>query len=400
MKQLCIYIIVLFFIVTALGADPVEEEPLNPLHAEIMSQGGSYTAIANGYNSLFTNPAGFSQETDGNMSLLATNIWIHSRPDQLLASIQGLSGGGSEEDIASILAEQFTGNGFGIGGSTGIAFVGGNVGLGLTFTMDSFFSGKTFPLGQSGYMLSEISLIGGYALPLDLGPLRLSIGGDVRPFVRVHSQIDDATDLIASVLGVDTGSDPSDNYLNNIDALNGFGIAFDAGLLAEIGPFTAGLSARDITGTNISYAQHSLQAVLDTLPQFGLPDTSDPSYQPVEQQYVIPMSFTTGLAFHPDLGGFSNFIDPMVHAQLDDPFLLLSGEINASIWTKLHLGAQVELFNFWKLWGGLNQGYVTLGTGMHLLFLDLKAGVFTRELGRYPGDKPSSGLAVELAIRF
>ncbi len=390
-------------IITVLGFSQVtvEEQPLTPLHAEIMAQGGSYTAIAQGYNSLFTNPAGFSRESEGgSLSLLAANVWMHARPDMLLASLQAFNGSGGEEQIASILSDQFTENGFGIGASSGIAYVGGNFGIGLSFVFDSFFSGRTFPLGQSGYLLSELSIIAGYALPLELGPLSLSIGADVRPFMRIHSRVDDATDLIATVLGVDTGTTVSDNVFANINALNGSGIAFDAGIIAEIGPLAAGFTVRDIGNTSISYAEHSLQAVLDTLPQLGLPDTGDPTYVSVDGNYIVPMSFTFGLAFHPDFGDFADILDPMVHAEIKDPLILIGGTSDASLWTKLHIGSQIKLFGFWNLWAGLNQGYVTFGTGLDLLFLDISAGIFTRELGRYPGDKPSSGASLEVAVRF
>jgi hypothetical protein len=402
MKRILL-VVSLITVISVLGFSQVtvEEQPLVPFHAEIMAQGGSYTAIAQGYNALFTNPAGFSRESEGgSLSLLAANVWIHARPDMLLTSLQDFDGSGGEQEIAAILADQFTENGFGIGASSGIAYVGGNFGIGLSFVFDSFFSGRTFPLGQSGYMRSELSIIAGYALPLELGPLSVSIGADVRPFMRIHSMIDDATDLIATVLGVDTGAAVSDNVFDTINALNGSGIAFDAGLIAEIGPFAAGLTVRDIGNTAISYAQHSLQAVLDTLPQLGLPDTGHPTYAAVDGNYIVPMSFTFGLAFHPDFGDFAGILDPMVHAEIKDPFTLIGGTSGTSLWTKLHVGSQIKLFGFWNLWAGLNQGYVTFGTGLDLLFLDISAGIFTRELGKYPGDRPSSGASFEFAIRF
>jgi hypothetical protein len=50
--------------------------------------------------------------------------------------------------------------------------------------------------------------------------------------------------------------------------------------------------------------------------------------------------------------------------------------------------------------GGFNQGCLTLGVGAKLLFLDLNAAFFTREMGKYIGDRPNSGMSLEAAIRF
>jgi hypothetical protein len=71
-----------------------------------------------------------------------------------------------------------------------------------------------------------------------------------------------------------------------------------------------------------------------------------------------------------------------------------------TIWTELHAGAEVKVLKFMKLRAGINQGYITMGAGMKLLFLDLNVSYFGREMSEWPGIDPSQGVAVEAAIRF
>jgi hypothetical protein len=66
----------------------------------------------------------------------------------------------------------------------------------------------------------------------------------------------------------------------------------------------------------------------------------------------------------------------------------------------VHVGAEARLFRFLTLWTGLNQGYLTLGGGLHLFVVDLNFALFTREMGEYLGDRPSSGMSLELAFRL
>jgi len=65
-----------------------------------------------------------------------------------------------------------------------------------------------------------------------------------------------------------------------------------------------------------------------------------------------------------------------------------------------HMGAEVQFLRILSLRAGLNRGWVSVGCGLDLLFLDLDAAVFTEELGELPGDLPRSGFSFSAAIRF
>jgi hypothetical protein len=110
------------------------------------------------------------------------------------------------------------------------------------------------------------------------------------------------------------------------------------------------------------------------------------------------MSAHLGVSFHPTLGGLSRIIDPVVHAEYALPFV--PAEVAPSFWSSIHAGAEVTLFSLLKLRAGLNQGYMTAGAGLHLLFLDANVAYFGRELGAFAGAKQSQGITAEVAIRF
>jgi len=101
---------------------------------------------------------------------------------------------------------------------------------------------------------------------------------------------------------------------------------------------------------------------------------------------------------HPDMGTFNNVLDPSINVDLHDVIGALAGQ--KSIWTLLHIGAELKFLSFLTLRGGLDEGYLTAGLGVKLAFLDLNVAVFTQELGQYVGDTPNSGATLSLAIRW
>jgi hypothetical protein len=201
------------------GAETIRQNEFRPMSPEIMGQGGSYTAVAEGYNSLFTNPAGLATRTDPEITVPAYSIWVHSRPDLLLATLGALggqdvnadAGDGEEltrdELILQNLKEQFTTNGFGVGTALGFGYTGNRIGIGMNVAVDSYLYGNTFPLGLEGEVTSQFTLAFGYAHPFRIGPVDLALGGTLRPNLRITSLVGSATaaDLITQFTGVETG---------------------------------------------------------------------------------------------------------------------------------------------------------------------------------------------------
>lgn len=406
-RSLAYILLLLLLLLSPATADPVKEKPLIPYSPELLGQGGSFTAVAEGYNSFFTNPAGFAY-TEGEGTFPSLTTWVHAKPDSVLPMLATIDGdneneeGSTEQAVVDRLEEQLTGNGFGLGTALGFGYIGERLALGLSYGIDSYFYGRSFPLGVTGESVTELTFIAGYAGKFQVGPVELAAGADLRPMIRVRSFInsDTTASIITDFTGVDTGTDGEGSVLENIRAFNGWGVGLDAGLIARYGAFSLGVQGRDLFNTRLRYSVNSAQDVIDALQQGGLPANSVESISTGD--YIIPMELSFGVGYQPNLGALSAVVDPEIHAQVTDPFGLTDPNPDRprSFWTRLHLGTEVTMLNFFDLRAGVNQGYLTLGAGMDLLFLETHFSVFTRELGRYPGDRPTSGAALEFTLRM
>ena len=296
--------------------------------------------------------------------------------------------------LIDVMSDQITSGGFGVGTAESVfGIVGRGFGLGATFMVDSYVYGRTV-LGAEGELTATLGAIAGYAFPFELFGIKFSVGGDLRPMMRIHVPITNQN--ISQIFGIVTGGgaegeDPGEAILNSIDALYGWGLGLDVGAIMEIAPFSVGISVRDLFGTRFQYMKSGLKSFVD-----GGLDFSQGT--PVDDTYVIPMNIYGGFAFHPDLGFLKYIIDPTVHIGLEDPIGVFRDE--RSPWTLLHLGGEVRLLSLFSVRAGLNQGYITVGAGAKLLFLDVNFALFTRELGKRIGDRPNSGVTFEAALRF
>jgi hypothetical protein len=377
-------------ILTAAMAFAVDELPFAPVIPQIMGQGGSLNASAQGYTSFFTNPAGFSR-SPGEFSIAATT-WIYARPDNLLGLLGSMAGSQSTgSELLDYVNSEVTGGGFGVGALAGIGWAGNGVGLGAFLLLDSYMWGPTL-LGITGDLTATAAFVLGLSVPLQLGGLTIHVGGDIRPMIRIHTFLDSsvAFDMIQQL--AEQGDVMS--ALNSAQALHGMGLALDLGVIAELGWLSFGISARDLGGTTFSYARSPFGAVVDSLAS----SQQLPEGEAVTESYTVPMDVSAGVAIHPNMGGLKWLIDPTVHLELGDVLGVIQEQ--KSPWTLLHVGAQVKLLTVFTAQAGLDQGYFTAGAGVHLLFLDANFALFTRELGVHIGDRPSSGATLEVAIRF
>ena len=369
----------------------IEEAPFVPMSPEVMAQGGSFVGAAHGYNALFYNPAGFA-EKGGSITISSMNLWMYANPVRAWEFLKGFSSPGP--GMIALINDQVVSGGFGVGASAGIGIVGRGLGLGAAFIMDSYLYGPTM-LGIAGDLSGTIGFIGGLALPVNLFGIKFKFGGDVRPMVRVHAPLPNS-DALSLITSFATGGDMM-AALNSAKAYHGFGLGVDLGTSIALGPIKASIAVRDLGGTRFYYSENTFGDIVASLQSQG----GFPNGNPVptdQREYVIPMNVSGGVVFHPDLGVLRFLIDPMVHADLQD----LVGVIRdkRSPWTLLHIGSEVKLLSLFSVRAGLNQGYITVGGGVKLLFLDFNFALFTRELGKHVGDIPNSGVTVEAALRL
>lgn len=354
---------------------------LTPKNATSMSLGGSFTSIPTAEFSFFGNPAAFAAKK-GSLTLLSADAWAYVKPtsDNLDALSRLGEDGANQAAIAGSLMP--TNNGIGGGASAGIGYAGRGLGIGFFAISDNWAQGETVP-GAVLVSDTQVCAVAGLGIPLQFGEsVRLSVGGDLRPFYRIRAE-----SSLAKILA-ESGSESADD-----DVKAGFGLAMDLGASLELGSLGIGLAIRDIappfpfwSGT---FAE--LQASID---QGGLPEAGADA----EKAVFLP-SITAGLSWKPKL--LPGLIDPSVYFELQDPVAVFrNGEGFGSVLNLTHIGAEVQFFRILSLRAGLNRGWISVGGGLDLLFLDLDAAVFTEELGALPGDMPRSGFSLSAAIRF
>ncbi len=372
-------------------AATIDEEPFVPLSPIVMGEGGSFIANAQGYNAFFYNPAGFSRGS-GAFTLASSASWIYARPDLLISQVaQAIAGTQTQTSLLNFINSQVTTGGIGVGSSLGIGYVGEGFGLGSVLIIDSMLYGPTL-LGVTGDLTATLGFIGGLSLPLDLGGVKIHVGADIRPMIRIHAPITNST-AVSILTDLTTGGNVL-SALNTSTAYYGSGIGLDLGAIADLGWFQFGISIRDLGGTQFNYSSNTFGTVTGTLGSQG----SFPSGTPVSDTYVIPMDLGVGVAFHPDLGRTNLFFDPTISFDMRNVIGAIDG--SANIWTLLHAGTEIRLMNTFTFRAGLNQGYLTVGGGVKLLFLDMNLAIFTEELGAHLGDRPAAGMTANLDFRI
>jgi len=373
-------------------ADTIVEQAFVPLSPAIMGQGGSYIASAQGYNSFFYNPAGFSRGSGG-FTALSSSTWIFSRPDLLLGQItQNIVGSQTSSSLLNYINSQITTGGLGIGSSLGFGYIGNGFGLGSVFIMNSSLYGAT-ALGATGDLTATLGFIGGFSFPFVLADnIKIHAGADIRPMIRMHTPITNST-AVALLTALTSGGDVG-NALNSATTVYGSGIGLDLGVIAELWWFNLGLSIRDLGGTRFNYATNTFGSVTGNVALHG----SFPSGDQATDTYVIPMDIGFGFAFHPDMGKTNLFFDPIIDFDMRDINGIIDG--TANFWTLLHFGTEIRLINLFAIRAGLNQGYLTAGVGIKVFAFDLNMAVFTEELGLHLGDRPASGVTFSLDVKI
>lgn len=377
MKKI-ILIILTTFIFTGLsfGLDLIDDPIFSPVLPDIIGRGNAVTATAHGYGALFTNPAGFSKP-DGSFTLLSASINPYFAPNA--ENIENFKLAIDDQTAAiDLLSDLIVTNGIGANANTGIAFVGKGLGLAVVVDVDSYGRGKT-ALGTEVDAVGTAAVIAGLSFNPQLGPFSIHVGGDLRLMYRMKMDNVSVLDLISLSDGTGTP---------DVNVLSGGGLAVDLGTIVDVGSWSFGMSVRDIGGTKFYYEYENLDtgAVGNVEDDFGV-------------EYKIPMVVSTGIGYHPNLGALKLIIDPTFNFEYQHVYY--ADEDNTpSFWTGVHAGTEIKVLRFMKVRAGINQGYITVGIGAKLLFLDLNMAYFTREMGEYAGVDPNSGLSLEVAIRF
>jgi len=354
---------------------------LVPKTAKSMGLGGVFSSVPTAEFSFFGNPAAFAAQR-ATLIIPTFDMALYLKPSSdNIASLSAMDMTDSESIIktADKLMSDNGGTGFAI--NSGIGLAGRGLGIGAFVTEDTYIEGSV--TGAAVHADAQATAIVGLGFPLQLGALRLAIGGDLRPFYRVSLEEIGLTEIVNASKGTGKVTD-------SINANAFFGLAMDLGATLQLDSLTLGLSIRDIAPANKLW-QGSLTE-LSADPSAGTEANS-------EETAVFVPNVTLGLSWAPRL--LPGLIDPTVYFEVQDPVAVFKSSAGSGTALNLfHAGAELKLLSFVYLRGGLNRGWLSAGGGVKLLFLDVNASVFTEELGALPGDNPRSGLALQAAIRF
>jgi hypothetical protein len=377
--------LVILLVPAAFSAD-VSYSTLVPKTAKSMAMGGVFTAVPSSEFSFFGNPA-FFDSNRRSYTLPSLDIWGYGRPSVrdigTFGSILGAAGGGGNF-LSKAYEYMSKDEGSGGGASAGLSLTGRGVGLGFFLTTDNRIEGSD-AAGRTVSADTEATGILGVGFPIQLGSARLSLGGDLRPFYRIRLRDMSGGDpALEDILEGNTEKLYADSF---------FGAAVDLGASLGFGPFTVGMSIRDI-GPGFPISTEKLLKLQAMLSSGNTPDSSSTA----DQARLTPLA-AAGISWAPKIA--PGMIDPALYLELQDLVGVVKGWGDpGSVLDFLHAGAELRLFKLLALRGGVNRGRISAGAGLKLLFLDLNAAVFTEELGALPGDNSSSGLALEAAIRL
>ncbi|SLM18834.1 conserved exported hypothetical protein [uncultured spirochete] len=386
MKRKALIVILLITAVLAASAQ-IQFSEIVPKDARSMGMGGTFRVFSQGYSSFFGNPAGFAGATQS-FTLADVSAWAYLAPtSENLGRVQGIiNDTASDTDILGYAGDWLaSNNGLGAGASVGGGWVGKKgLAIGVTLVTDELAYGDSL-LGAKLVSATQANGIIGFAYPINLGPVWLKVGADGRVFYRLQS--DPTTGWPFNTILTDVLNDSFSP--SSLDLFGGYGFAADAGLVFGVGPVMLGFTARDL-GLEFKVGSLTAQNLIDSnvsaLPTSG---TTAAALTP---------TYTAGLGLR--LFEDSKF-EPSVYAEIDDPISLFSStDIVTDVFTSLHAGAQLRLFRFISVRGGLNKGWYSVGAGLDLSFVEIDAAIFTEEVGLYPGDRGRSGLSVQAAIRF
>ncbi len=121
----------------------------------------------------------------------------------------------------------------------------------------------------------------------------------------------------------------------------------------------------------------------------------------VEFDVSTPWTLNFGVAFAPDIA----VLNPVITLDLIDMFELCksfgSEYFRASdLLLHMNVGAEFGLFDILTVKGGINRGYISLGTSLWLPFMEVSAAYGWQEFGEEIGDKPVDSLTISFNIGY
>lgn len=196
---------------------------------------------------------------------------------------------------------------------------------------------------------------------------------DNRLFIGMSGKFIQKKEVNLSLSALNAETQLSNNSLNSVinNSLNqGAGIGTDLGLIFV-------LSKEYSTQIGIVYRNIGMQY------KWTNPDGST---QPSPEPTVLDLGFST------------SFGTKRSRVSLDADLRDVTNAQNTVLGKRVHLGMEYSLSDLFGIMLGLNQGYGTYGTFVHLKFLRVEAGMYTEEIGSRLGEYPSERIFARAVV--
>ncbi|MBO4393436.1 MAG: hypothetical protein J5800_03745 [Spirochaetales bacterium] len=429
MKKFIISALIILMVCTAVFAETQEkvvydegDYALNfafqPTLSRYNAMGQSGLALQTRLDSFFSNPAvlgknGFAMSIPSVSVTLYNLEKIVSDPEsvELYKKITGGSASDSEtvKFATKLLSNLGTGRNLVATIDVGAAMKLGIFGFGTNAQVKLHGLNNGTSIGSQS-IIPEINVAQTVAFGLrliDTSALSLSAGASVHAVYKTYMQgIDAAT--AANFIG---GSDVTTTLLWNTPTMAGYAIPFDLGV--NIG-FLDDVITLSATANNINgiYYMKSYSALGDVVNKISKKAATPPEgYEALDSESFkikTPWSLNFGFAFAPDVP----VLNPVLTADLVDMFELCksfgswikdkeNSDFRASdLLLHLNLGAEIGVFDIVTLRGGINRGYLSLGAGLWLPFMQVEASYGWQEFGNQIGDKPVDSLTIKFSLGY
>jgi hypothetical protein len=365
---------------------------LSTKDARSMGSGGTSLLFSTGYDCFFGNPAGLAGP--GSLTLGDASLWGYlpvtpGNLNELQALLEGTPNSVPQADVETAFDNFLADNSeLGFGGSVGLGWAGKGFGVGATVVSEARLAGYDFANSRI-VVQNQFNAILGFGVPVNLGPLHLSVGADARAFYRLDTRgygWGNAHDIVLGALGYD-GYD-FDSLVNPKYMTGGFGYAIDAGATLKLGPFMAGFMARDLFG-KLQLGDATVQDIMENA-NYPMDGTNEVS---LEATYTggVGLSFNENGLFAPSLYAETDDIPGLVEA-------IKSGLTDTeSVLASIRVGGQLRLLKIFLLRGGLNKNCLSVGAGIDLHLIRVDVAMFGEDIGDL---QPRTGLSVRAAVKF
>lgn len=427
MKKTAIVFLVLLMACTALFAgetEPVVRYDLDPNYAldftfqptlsRYNAMGQSGLALPTRIDSFFTNPAALSRRGFG-ISFPSVTVTVYNLEklvndpeavDIFNKIINGKAESGDYANMATkVLKNLGTGRNVVAKIDTGLALKLGMVGFGTNVQVKfhGLNKGTSFAAQK---VIPEVNAAQTIALGvkvIDTNALSLSVGASVHGVYKAYYKEIGAETMVSLIGGADKEA-IKQLFLWDTPVMGGYAIPFDLGvtlgILDDVLTFSA--TANNLNGT---YHMKSFSGMGDLVNSISknaikVPDTHE-TKESESFEISTPWTLNFGVAFAP----YVPVLNPVITADLIDMLELCKSFGSSDFrWSDLllHLnaGAEFGLFDVLTVRGGINRGYLSVGAGLNLYFMQVDASYGWQEMGNQLGDKPVDSLTIKFSLGY